>query len=193
MAIENQYDSQHFLVKSINILLETIGELPISTLDDVANILEAQVAESVIIESKMTVLGYGWDVNTDTNYEFIPDLTGAIVVPPHALDIRSGENIVLRDWKLYDKSRHSRVFDAPVSCTVIWNLDFDTLPHPLRYYITTKAARIFQARVISDNSIYGFTQEDEQNALIAAKKSDGFTGQYNMLTGDYANNFSVAN
>lgn len=44
MAIENQYDSQHFLVKSINILLETIGELPISTLDDVANILEAQIA-----------------------------------------------------------------------------------------------------------------------------------------------------
>lgn len=37
----------------------------------------------------MTVLGYGWDVNTDTNYEFIPDSTGAIVVPPHALDIRS--------------------------------------------------------------------------------------------------------
>lgn len=189
--IENQYDSQHFLVRSINILLETINELPISTLEDLDNILEAQIAESVIIEAKMAVLSTGWDINTDTNYEFVPDENNNIVVPPHVLDIRSGADIIIRDWMLYDKANHTRIFDAPVTCDVKWNLNFDSLPHALRYYITIKAARMFQARMVSDRNMHQFTQEDEQMALMSAKVSNGFTGDYNMLDSGHATNFEV--
>lgn len=192
MAIEEQYDSQHFLVESINILLETIGELPISTLEDINNVLEAELAEKAIIEAKKNILSRGWDVNTDTDFNFNPDSSGYINIPPHVLDINvSGENIIMRDWKLYDKDNQTRIFDAPVSCEVVWNLDFNTLPHPLRYYITMVAARRFQARYISDVNMYKFTQADEQSAMVLAKKSNGFTKEYNILSGSYGSNFTV--
>lgn len=193
MAIEEQYDSQHFLVDSINILLETIGEEPISTLDDVDNVLEAQLAMKAIIEAKRNILSKGWDINTDSGYSFNPDNEGYINIPPHVLDLNVvGSNIIIRDWKLYDKDNKTRVFTEPVSCEVIWNLDFDTLTHPLRYYITIVAARRFQARLISDQSLYAFTKEDENDALISAKQSNGFTGEFNLLDSNYGtNNFNV--
>lgn len=192
MSIEQQYDSQHFLVESINILLETIGEYPIETLADINSVLEAKLAESSIIESKKFILSKGWDVNTDSNYSFQPDENGYINIPPHVLDINvEGQNIIMRDWKLYDKDNKTRKFDSPVSCSVVWNLDFNTLPHPLRYYITVSAARKFQARYISDENIYRFTQEDEQLALIQAKKSNGFTAEYNIFNTGHASDFNI--
>ena len=192
MAIEEQYDSQHFLVDSINILLETIGELPISTLEDIDSVLEADLASEAIIEAKRFILSDGWDINTDDDYEFVPDTEGYINIPPHVLDINVlGQNIVIRDWKLYDKDNQTRVFEEPVACQVVWNLDFETLPHPMRYYITVMAARRFQARFISDTNMYRFTQEDEKMAMIQAKKSDGFTKEYNMLNSGYATGFKV--
>ena len=191
MALDIEFNSQHFIAASVNILLQTIGELPIETLEDIDNVLEAKIAQDVILEAKMLILAKGWDVNTDTNYVFSPDTDGYINVPVNVLDIRSGTDIVMREWKLYDKSTRSRKFDAPVECDVKWNLDFNTLPHSLRYYITIYAARVFQARQISDTNMYRFTQEDEQKALIAVKQSNGFTGQYNMLSGSHASNFSV--
>lgn len=192
MAIDAEYDSQHFLVESINILLETIGELPIETLEDIDSILEAQQAEKALIEAKKFVLSKGWDVNTDTDFEFQPDTEGYINIPPHVLDINvSGSNIIMRDWKLYDKDNKTRIFDEPVACEVVWNLEFDTLPHPLRYYITVMASRRFQARYISDENLYKFTREDESMALIQAKKSNGFTAEYNIFNGIHASNFNI--
>ncbi len=191
MAIEEQYDSLHFLADSINILLQTIGELPITSLEDVDNILEAQIAQKVIFEAKQTILSEGWEVNTDVNYPFLPDTNGFIPVPPHCLEIKSGKNIILRDWQLYNKTTHSRIFDAPVSCSVTWNLGFETLPHALRYYITIYAARIFQARMISDKAMYNFTKEDESTALVRAKNSNGYLGEFNMLDSDHANTFNI--
>ena len=181
MAISTEYDSTHFIVDAINILLQTINELPIETLEDIDNILEAQIAQSVIIEAKKAILTEGWDINTDTNYPFQPTTDGIITIPAGVLDLRVGSTIIVRDWMLYDKVRHSRKFTETQFCDVTWNLDFNTLPHAIRYYITLVAAQKFQARMITDSTMYSFTTEDINNALIVAKQSNGFTSNFNML------------
>lgn len=189
MAIDYEFDSQHFLIDSVNILLQTIGEEPIETLEDVNSILEAKLAMSAIMEAKRNVLARGWDINTDDDFSFNPDVSGFINIPPHVLDLNvDGSNIIIRDWKLYDKDNKTRVFSEPVSCQVIWNLDFNTLTHPLRHYITMVAARRFQARMITDVSLYQFTKQDEQDALIDAKRSNAYTGEFNLLNGTYGTN-----
>lgn len=192
MALDIEFNSQHFIAESVNILLQTIGELPITSLEDIDNVLEAQIAKSNIIEAKRIILSMGWNVNTDTSMSFTPDANGYIAIPTNVLDIKSDSNITMRNWALYDKSTQSRIFTEPVSCDVIWNQDFDTLPHALRYYITIYAARMFQARQISDSNMYRFTQEDEQKALVAAKHSNGYVSEFNILNSSYAsNNFTV--
>lgn len=181
MAITSEFDSTHFIADAVNILLQTIGEPPIETLEDLDNILEAQIAKSVIIEAKKKILSEGWDVNTDTDYPFQPTTDGHITIPPDILDIRSGTDVIVRDWMLYNKAEKTRVFTETQLCDVKWNLDFNTLPHPLRYYITLTAAKQFQARMISDSSMYSFTEDDIAEARINAKRSNGFTSQFNML------------
>jgi hypothetical protein len=186
-----EYNSQLFLLSSVNIILESIGELPLENEEDVDAILEARIARSSLIEAKLEVLSMGWDINTDDGYTFYPDTNGFISIPTTVLDIRSGDNIVVRDWQLYDKANFTRKFTEPVQCDVKWNLDFNSLPHPIRYYITIKAARRMQGRNIGDSNAYSFTQQDEQSALIAARNSEGYTGQYNVLSGDFSAQFNI--
>ena len=69
----NEFDSQKFMLNSVNILLQTIGELPIEDEADIDAILEARIARDVIIEAKQNVLSEGWDLNTDTDYPLYPD------------------------------------------------------------------------------------------------------------------------
>jgi len=177
-------DSAKFFLYSVNVLLQSIGELSITTEADIAQVVEAQQAAEVLEETKQAVLADGWEVNYDKDYWFPIDTTGAINVPANVLDLSSRDrNLIIRDWKLYDKSNQTSIFTEAQKVDVYWNLDFNTLPHPLRYYITTRAARVFQARTIMDTSIYGFTQNDEDLAYSAARRSETRNTGGNMLDG----------
>lgn len=181
--IVDEHDSSKLLLASINILLQTINELPIENTDDLANSTTAQLAEMTINEIKKEILSEGWDFNTDKNYPFPPDTSGTITVPYNVLDIvaSNGKKFLMRDWKLYDKENFTFIFEEAVECDVVWDMDFNSLTHPIRRYITIRAARVFQARTIGDQAIYAYTSQDEANALQTARRSEGRTGQYNML------------
>lgn len=181
--IVDEHDSSKLLLASINILLQTINELPIETTDDLANSTTAQLAEMTINEVKKEVLSQGWHFNTDKSYPFPPDISGTISIPFNVLDIvaSNGKNYIMRDWKLYNKDSFSFIFEEAIPCDVVWDMDFNSLTHPIRRYITIKSARIFQGRTIGDQVAYAFTTQDESDALIAARYSEGRTGQYNIL------------
>lgn len=186
----DEHDSSKLLLTSINTLLQTINELPIESTDDLINSTTGQLAEMTIIEVKKEVLSQGWNFNSDKNYPFPPDVNGIIAIPYTVLDIvASTSDVIMRDWKLYDKTKFSFKFETAVPCNVIWNMDFNSLTHPIRNYITIKAARIFQARTIGDTASYQFTSKEEEDAYLAARYSEGRTGKYNMLT----SSFGVAN
>lgn len=185
-TLEPEYDSSKFFLSSVNIMLQMINELPVNDDIELAEILEANIASSVLIETKKEVLSEGWDFNTDSGYEFPQDASGYIAIPANVLDISSVDgNIIMRNWNLYDKRNQTAIFEEPQAMDVIWDLDFNTLSHPLRNFITIRAARKFQARTVMDTNVYGYTKQDEEEAHLIARRSEGFTGRYNILTGAY--------
>ena len=184
--LDPQYDSSKFFLASVNVMLQMINELPISDDVELAEILEAQLAASVLIETKKEILAEGWHVNSDKDYEFPQDSNGFIAIPANVLDISSSDgNIIMRNWSLYNKEDKTAIFDEPQSMNVIWDLDFNSLSHPIRNFITIRAARKFQARTVMDTNVYSYSQSDDENAHIVARRSEGYTGNYNMLASEY--------
>lgn len=184
--LDPQYDSSKFFLASVNVMLQMINELPISDDVELAEILEAQLAASVLIETKKEILAEGWHVNSDKDYEFPQDSNGFIAIPANVLDISSSDgNIIMRNWSLYNKEDKTAIFDEPQSMNVIWDLDFNSLSHPIRNFITIRAARKFQARTVMDTNVYSYSQSDEEDAHIVARRSEGYTGNYNMLASEY--------
>ena len=171
------------LLDAVNILLETINELPIEEPEDFDIVLEARQARSKIAEVTRAVLSEGWDFNQDDGWMFPLSPDGEIPVPTNVLDLTaSRSDVIVRDWKLYSKKDQSYIFEEEVPCDVVWLFDFSSLTHPLRHYITIRAARIFAARTIGDEKAIKFNEIDEESARLAARRSEGRTGQYNMLT-----------
>lgn len=193
LVLHQEYDSSKFTLYAVNIMLQMIGELPITDDVELAEILEAQVAQQVLTEVKKDVLGQGWDFNMDSNYFFAQDADGYISIPANVLDITDAQgDIIMRDWRLYSKSNQSAKFEAPQAMSVKWDMDFNSLTHPIRNYITIKAARIFALRTVTDATVASYSQEEEHTAYISAKRSEGFTGQYNMLaSGDFGATYKV--
>ncbi len=176
-------NTEHILLDAVNILLATINEQPIDDEEDFDVILEARTAETTLFEVKRAVLAEGWDFNSDSNYTFPLDTENMIPVPANVLDI-SGSNgdVIMRNWRLYSKQNQSHIFDAEVACNVVWDMMFDSLTHPIRHYITIRAARIFSGRIVGDDAAIKYTAVDEEDARLAARRSEGRTGRYNMLT-----------
>ena len=190
--LDQQNDSTKFFLYAVNTMLQSINELGIVDDVELAEIQEAQNAATVLIETKKEVLSEGWDFNKDSAYNFPPDTEGYITIPANVLDIASTDgDVIMRDWRLYSKSGQTAIFTEPQAMDVIWDMDFNSLTHPIRNFITIRAAKKFQARTIMDNDVYRYTQQDEQDAYTIARRSEGFTGRYNMLTSAYGQNNSV--
>lgn len=188
--ILNEYDSSKLLLTAINILLQNINELPIESDTDLSNSTTGKLAEMTIIEVKKKVLAEGWNFNTDESYLFPIDVNGEIPIPYNVLDIvATNDTYTMRDWKLYDKVNATFKFEDSVPCNVIWDMDFNSLTHPLRDYITIRSARVFQARTIGDELGYKFSQADEENSYLLARTSESRTGKYNMLNGLYGSQY----
>ena len=188
-------NTEGILLDAVNILLNTINEASIETEQDFDIILEARVARDTLFEVKRAVLSEGWDFNRDEDYIFpITPVTGMIPVPTNVLDVSGGSgDIIMRNWRLYSKSNQSHIFDTEQSCTVIWDVTFDSISHALRHYITIRAARIFTSRTIGDAASNSYTTTDEEDALTAARRSEGRTGEFNMLTsGQFGNDYKIS-
>ena len=187
------FNQETLLLDGVNILLETINALPIEDEAGYEYVLEARQARSKIVEVTRAVLSEGWDFNRDSNYIFPLDSEGKIPVPANVLDLTANRSdVIVRNWLLYSKSDQSHIFEEEVPCDVVWYFDFETLTHPLRHYITIRAARIFAARTIGETATIKYNEVDEEDARIAARRSESRTGQYNMLTsGSYGTNNRV--
>ena len=191
--MEDPLNTEQLLLDSVNILLETINELPLEEAEDFAQVVEARQAKGVLLETKRSVLSEGWDFNKDTDWKFPLDVNGMIPVPTNVLDITANRaDVIMRNWRLYSKSDQSHIFEEEVPATVVWDMDFNALTHPIRHYITIRAARIFASRVIGDKNAIALNEMDEEDARLAARRSESRTGQFNMLTsGQYGTNNRV--
>lgn len=180
-------------LEAVNIMLATIGEAPINSLE-VSGLVYANVAISILAETSRAVQTRGWNFNTEDNYPFVPDVNGNITLPSNLLRITIDEEndtsgvtaIAQRGTSLYNKEDHTYVFEDTVKCHVMWYLEWTSLPQAARYYITIRAARKFQERMLGSSELNSFSDDDEYNAKVALEEAEADTGDYSIF-----DNYSV--
>ena len=175
-------------LETVNILLSSIGERPVSSRN--SGLVDAEMAETILNSVDRDTQGMGWWFNRDIARKFLPDATtGEVELPYNTLKadfVNQSviKDLVMRGFKVWDAKNHTfdikNDYDA-VYVDLITQLDFNDLPEVAKRYIGLKAARIFQDRTVGDTELHGFQQDDEFIALSELKDAEGENGEHNIF------------
>lgn len=176
-------------LESINIMLAAIGEAPINSLTGTLPV-DARLAQQTLTEINKKVQMEGWSFNTEIDVTLPRDGSKHVALSNDVL--RVDPNIhqhptidaIQRGLKLYDRLNNKYEFDEDLICTVVYFRTFDEIPEPARYYITIKAARVFVDRLVSDDGLRSYTEQDEIRARAILMETDLANGDHNLLRGD---------
>lgn len=169
-------------LEAINTLLGSIGESKINTLL-VTGMADVAAAKDTLLEVSRAAQTVGYHFNTESAFPLPRGSDNTITLPPNVLkvSIPDNSNIVQRGSKLYDKEKHTDVFEKTQEGTLVFFLEWDDLPQAARHYIMIAASRVFQARTLGSDTQYRFSEADEAKALKALNEAEGETGSYNMF------------
>ena len=178
-------------LECINIMLAAIGEAPVSSLTGTVPV-DVRLAQSTLTEVNKQVQSEGWSFNTEIDVTLTRNASNNIVLGTDVLRVDAQThdhpsiNPIQRGLKLYDRKNNTFIFDVDLKCTVVYFRSFDELPEQARSYMTIKAARIFVDRLVSDQSLRTYTQEDEIRARSVLMETDLSNADHNILIGDPA-------
>ena len=178
-------------LECINIMLAAIGEAPVNSLTGTVPV-DVRIAQSTLTEINKQVQSEGWSFNTELDVTLTRDANNNVVLGTDVLRVDAQTHDhpsidpIQRGLKLYDRKKNTFVFDEDLKCTVVYFRSFDELPEQARSYMTIKAARIFVDRLVSDQSLRTYTQEDEIRARSVLMETDLSNADHNMLIGDPA-------
>src|SRR5574344_1113497 len=98
-------------LEAVNIMLETIGESPINSLQDLLPV-DATIARSILLETSKAEQSRGWNFNKETDFPLTPDSqTNEINIPVNFIFIDiEGLDTAIRGTKLYNSERHDFTF-----------------------------------------------------------------------------------
>jgi hypothetical protein len=177
-------------IDAVNIMLDTINEDAVNQLG--SSLADAALAERILSETSKDVQSKGWHWNTETKYPLTPANNGEITVPSNILQLdlpaRYATDVVVRGTRLYDRVNRTYDFTGKTfEAEIIEGLDFENMPEQARRYITIRAARVFQKRILGSDTIDKFTQEDEMKALVAMEQHEDQVSDRNIF-----NNYNIA-
>ena len=175
-------------LEAVNTMLVTIGEQPVSSLDNLAGLQDASIARQILSNISRAVQSKGWVFNLDLQVTYTPDSNGEINLGSNVIRIdttskvRSAtKDIVERGGKLYDREKNTSVFTDTVKVDRVIVLNFDDLPEAARRYIATRAARVFHDRVVGSGELHRFFQEDEGQAWSELLEYEAEVGDYTIF------------
>jgi len=176
-------------IEAVNIMLSTIGESPINSFEEITG--DISIARNTLAEVSKAVQLEGWQWNTEDNYPLKPNILNhkikvdpsiARVWFPHPFD----HELVVRGSHVYDRKNHTFTFEDnfTVSVSILQILSFEALPETAKRYITIRAARVFQERVVGSSTLTGFTSQDEIRARATLLDEEHRLNRPNILKGD---------
>ncbi|WGD31655.1 hypothetical protein AncyloWKF20_07505 [Ancylobacter sp. WKF20] len=172
-------------LEAVNILLNTIGESPVNSLQNSAHV-DASTARRTLAEVNRAIQTEGWHWNTETDYPLQPRMEdGNVLLPANTMRCsvkEPGRDIVQRGNRLYDRRAHSFTFASAVKADLVLLLEFEDLPQAARELCVIRAARIFQQRVLGDGELYQFTVRDELKARADLLEAESESLNLNILT-----------
>lgn len=172
---------------AVNVILSGIGEAPVNSFAEITT--DVTVARSILYEVSKEVQLEGFHWNTEDNYPLTPNDKGQITISPALVRVHFREptdkELVIRGNRVYDRVNHTYTFDLSTTllCTITLLLMFEELPEAARRYITVKALRVYQERVLGSQVLSQFQQQDEGRTRAALMADERKHGVPNMLTG----------
>lgn len=178
-------------LEAVNELLAVIGESPVSTLSN-DGFVDAIIAKDILRKVSREVQARGWSFNTYVDYPLARDSQGQINLPVNTLQYDQSTKYdgrcdsIQRGTRLLNKKTFSFIFEEDLEGTLVLFIDFEELPEQARNYITIRAARVYQRRVIGSDTLEALTQEEETRALVELSTHDGDVNDYTMINGHYS-------
>ena len=177
-------------LEAINIMLAAIGEAPVNSLTGQVPV-DVRIAQSTLIEVNKRIQSEGWSFNTEIDVTLVRNQTTKQIELSTDI-LRIDANIhqhptidpIQRGLKLYDRLNNKYEFEEDLICTVVYFRPFTELTEPARSYINIKAARVFVDRLVSDDGLRSYTEQDEIRARAILMETDLANGDHNILRGD---------
>lgn len=173
---------------AVNIVLNAIGETPVSSLT--SGLPDAEAAESKLDATIKEVLAKGWHQNLERSIVMNRNKDGEIIVPRQYLRVDTvGKdqtvNVVIRKQngkrKLFNLSAYSYTFERDLEVDAIIEIEFDSLIFELQNYIAHRAARKFQESSMGSASLDGFAVRQEQEAYAALMDAEAEGEDSNII------------
>ena len=177
-------------LEAVNVMLSALGEAPVSSLDD-PSLVDAALARSILAETSVEIQTRGLHCNTEIDYPLAPTVDGEIKLPANCAKVdTTGQSrdvdVVQRGGRLYDRGERSFTsFKDTLYVDMVLLLSFEDVPQHVKRYITVKATRRFQARLVGSDTLAAFTAQDEQEAQIEFERTEAINEDNNLLTGSY--------
>ncbi len=181
-------------LQAVNTMLSAVGEPPINNLEGQKN-ADAAIARNILEEVNTEVQSHGWHFNTQLDVSLDPDSNKEIVLADNVVrvdiayrttgtgssSLYDDRDVTQRGGKLFNRSDNTYEFTKAVKAMVIYLLDWDDLPEPARRYITVRAARIFQDRMVGSQAHHAFSKEDEVRARALLREFEMDTGDHSIF------------
>ena len=178
-------------LEAVNEMLTSIGNSPLSSLEDISDILDAVIAQQTLHDVSREIQSEGWHFNTEQCYTLTPDaVDGELDLPANCLSAdTTGSNasldVAVRGQKLYDLVEHTYDFSAYVSgveCELVLFLEWAELPEYARKYFYVRASRLFAKKVMGSTELASLTNDDEVRAFANFKSREATAADHNVLS-----------
>ncbi len=173
-------------LEAVNAMLGSVGEAPVSQLDNVG-LGDAASARQTLHNNSRRIQKRGWSWNTDFNMTLALAIDGTIPVPSNTLKVNPTGNydkagIIQRGVQLYDAVNHTYVFTAAVTVDLVSFLNFELLPETARQAIFLAAATSFQSGFLGSDTLDKFTTRDALTAWSDLLNDELAVTDCNFLT-----------
>lgn len=161
-------------LQAVNTMLSAVGEPPITYLEGQKN-ADAAIAQNILTEISREVQTQGWHFNLQKKVLLTPDSNSFISLPVNVVRVdidywadgtasTDTRDITQRGSRLFNRTDNTYEFTKAVTASVVYLLEWEELPEPALRFITVKAARVFQDRMVGSQAHHQFSQQDEIRA-----------------------------
>lgn len=165
-------------LQAVNTMLGYIGEAPVNSISNTTELpVSAANAVSILDETSKEVQSNGWHFNTEREVALIGNaVDGKITLDSDVLQVdhegTDDIDLVQRGTSLFDRKNSTDVFSEEIKVTVVKELPWDSLPEQARRYITLRATRYLQSRIVGSRELEALILRDEFAAKANLETSD---------------------
>ena len=173
-------------LSAVNNILGAIGQSPITTLN--FDNPEISFIFNLLRDANVDTQAEGWHFNTEKHVKFSPDTNGNISIGNDILSMDLHDNrfdrrkdLVRRNGKLYDKIKHTDVFETDLLLDVVRLYLFEDLPIVFRRYITNRAARTAATQLVANPQLVKLLAQQEALSRAALMEYECNQADHSMM------------